>query len=125
MDRGDTRRRAEGPEQRSYARAGHLAHGYALTAHPAQGATVDRTFVLGSEELYREWGYTAMSRHRDEARFYVAAPDLDLERDQAPEPDPVVAGIERLMGHSRAKELALDSLPELDDAELRRRRDKL
>ena len=31
-----------------------------LTAHRAQGATVDRAFVLGSDELYREWGYTAL-----------------------------------------------------------------
>jgi ATP-dependent exoDNAse (exonuclease V) alpha subunit len=29
--------------------------------------------VLGSDELYREWGYTALSRHRTEARFYVSA----------------------------------------------------
>ena len=56
-----------------YVLAGHLDHGYALTAHRAQGATVDRAFVLGSDELYREWGYTALSRHRIEARFYVTA----------------------------------------------------
>jgi ATP-dependent exoDNAse (exonuclease V) alpha subunit len=31
----------------AYARAGHLDHGYALTAHLAQGATVERAFVLG------------------------------------------------------------------------------
>ena len=56
----------------AYARGGSLDHGYALTAHLAQGATVDRAFVLGSDELYREWGYTALSRHRAEARFYVS-----------------------------------------------------
>jgi hypothetical protein len=38
-----------------YARDGHLQHAYALTAHLAQGSTVDRAFVLGSDELYREW----------------------------------------------------------------------
>jgi hypothetical protein len=25
----------------------------------------NRSFVLGSDELYREWGYTAMCRHRE------------------------------------------------------------
>ncbi len=53
-----------------------LDHAYAITAHRAQGATVDKTLVLGSEELYREWGYTALSRHREEARFYVSRRDL-------------------------------------------------
>jgi ATP-dependent exoDNAse (exonuclease V) alpha subunit len=53
---------------------GWLDHAYALTAHAAQGATVDRSFVLGSDELYREWGYTALSRHRDQARFYIVSP---------------------------------------------------
>ena len=39
-----------------YAQANYLDHGYAMTAHRAQGATVDQTFVLGSDELSREWG---------------------------------------------------------------------
>lgn len=99
----------------TYLAAGHLDHGYATTAHRAQGATVDRTFVLGSEELYREWGYTALSRHRHEARFYVARTDLDLHADRAPAPDDVVAGLGLLLGRSRAKELARAGLPELDD----------
>ncbi|UTI62283.1 relaxase domain-containing protein [Paraconexibacter antarcticus] len=96
----------------TYLRPGHLDHGYAITAHRAQGATVDRTFVLGSEELYREWGYTALSRHRREARFYVARPDLESHRDAPPEYDPVVSGITRLLERSRAQQLALDSLSE-------------
>ena len=58
----------------AYLEHGHLDHGYALTAHAAQGATVDRAFVLGSDDLYREWGYTALTRHRDEARFYLVRP---------------------------------------------------
>jgi conjugative relaxase-like TrwC/TraI family protein len=31
-------------------------HGYAMTATKAQGMTTDRAFVLGTDELYREWG---------------------------------------------------------------------
>src|SRR4051812_6256757 len=64
----------------SYADEGGLDHGYAITAHRAQGATVDRTFVLGSDELYREWGYTALTRHRDSAKYYVTAPEPYLNR---------------------------------------------
>src|SRR5206468_2540367 len=93
-----------------YVRDGHLEHGYAVTAHRAQGATVDRAFVLGSDELYREWGYTALSRHREEARYYVndgddlqpRLPNLDVpgqERDDVPL-DP--------LRRERAKQLALD-----------------
>jgi conjugative relaxase-like TrwC/TraI family protein len=58
----------------TYLDAGWLDHGYALTAHAAQGATVDRSFVLGGDDLYREWGYTAMTRHREEATFYLVSP---------------------------------------------------
>ncbi|MCW2986824.1 MAG: conjugative relaxase [Conexibacter sp.] len=95
---------------------GHLDHGYAITAHRAQGATVDRTFVLGSDELYREWGYTALSRHRQQARFYVTQSDLGLDQDHAPAPDPLASGLERLLGRSRAQGLARDQLPaDLDD----------
>jgi len=102
----------------SYVEASHLDHGYALTAHKAQGATVDRAFVLGSDDLYREWGYTALSRHRDEARFYVVSPG-SAERalaDLAEERDPLVERLEELFGTSRAKTLATD---QLDAAERR------
>lgn len=78
-----------------YADAGHLDHGYALTAHRAQGATVDATFVLGSDDLSREWGYTALSRHRDEAHFYVSAPPEFLNEPAAPltTPDDVSSAV--------------------------------
>jgi conjugative relaxase-like TrwC/TraI family protein len=101
-----------------YLEAGHLSHGYALTAHKAQGATVDRAFVLGSDDLYREWGYTALSRHRDEARFYLVSPG-SAERAlaaSADERDPLIDRLEDLFGTSRAKALATD---ELDVAERR------
>lgn len=91
-----------------YASEGHLDHGYATTAHRAQGATVDRAFVLGSDELYREWGYTALSRHRQEARFYVSATPTFLN--EAPAPlqagDDVPFRLTRMLETSRAKHLA-------------------
>ncbi len=67
-----------------YAEDGGLDHSYAITAHRAQGATVDRTFVLGSDELYNEWAYTALSRHRDEARFYLTASPTSSTRRPSP-----------------------------------------
>jgi hypothetical protein len=96
----------------SYLDDGWLDHGYALTAHAAQGATVDRSFVLGSDELYREWGYTALSRHRHEARFYVVSPS-SVERalpGLEPETDPVTSSVKAMLGPSRRKTLATDLL---------------
>lgn len=98
----------------AYLEHGHLDHGYALTAHAAQGATVDRAFVLGSDDLYREWGYTALTRHREEARFYLVSlgsterclPGLE------PEQDPLLGDLGEMLGESRQKSLAIDLLSE-------------
>lgn len=111
---------------RGYLSEGHLDHAYALTAHRAQGATVDRAFVLGSEDLYQQLGYTALSRHRHEARFYVARPDFEPrhERD-VPDQDPLIAGLKDLLSRSGAKQLAHDSLADRDTALLARERDEL
>ena len=94
-----------------YVRAGHLEHGYALTAHLAQGATVDRAFVLGSDELYREWGYTALTRHRLEARFYVSATPAFLNESDVPleAPRDVTQSVARMLAASRSQRLASDS----------------
>ncbi len=65
-----------------YLDAGHVTHGYAITGHKAQGLTVDHTFVLGSDDLYREWGYVALSRGRHSNQLYLhpALDDPDLDR---------------------------------------------
>ncbi len=54
-----------------YLDAGLLDHAYAMTAHKAQGLTCDRAFLLGDESLYREAGYTALTRGRRENRLYA------------------------------------------------------
>jgi conjugative relaxase-like TrwC/TraI family protein len=53
-----------------YLDAGHLTHGYAITGHKAQGLTCEHTYTLGTETLYREWGYVAMSRGRLTNQLY-------------------------------------------------------
>jgi conjugative relaxase-like TrwC/TraI family protein len=107
FDRG---RRADVPER--YVREGHLDHGYAITAHRAQGATVDCAFVLGSDELYREWGYTALSRHRQAARFYVSATPAFLNQAPAPlqAPSDVSRHVAGMLERSRAEQLALNGI---------------
>lgn len=50
----------------------HVTHGYAVTAHKSQGATVYNAFVLLSDRMAsREWGYVAGSRHRDALHVYA------------------------------------------------------
>ena len=57
--------------------AEHLEHGYALTGHAAQGASVERAFVLvRAEGALAEWGYVAASRARTETLLYAIGPEL-------------------------------------------------
>lgn len=46
-------------------------HGYATTIHKAQGATVDRSWVLASGSMDRHLTYVAMTRHRDQVTLYA------------------------------------------------------
>ena len=46
-------------------------HGYATTIHKAQGATVDRSFVMASATMDRHLTYVAMTRHRLQAMLYA------------------------------------------------------
>ena len=55
------------------ARYAAIDHGYAVTIHKAQGATVDRAFVLGSEGLDRHLAYVALTRHREDVQVFAAA----------------------------------------------------
>ena len=95
-----------------YLDAGHLRHGFAVTVHKAQGSTCDHSLVLGSDELYREMGYVALSRGRHSNRMYLvdsADHVADLEaHSNASEPndwDPIAA-VRESLATSHAKELA-------------------
>ena len=100
-----------------------LLHGYAITGHVAQGATVDRTFVLATDGIRREWAYVAMSRGRVANQLYVAD-RADGERVEfAPQDRGAASGTERLaasLRSSSAQVLAIDSgsqaLSDLRDA---------
>jgi conjugative relaxase-like TrwC/TraI family protein len=105
---------ADGASRRvpfAYAEAGHLAHGYAMTIHRAQGATCDHAFVLVDETMSREAIYTAMSRGRQRNDLYLAVDTDRHEIAHGPEVarDPartLAAGVQR----SAAQQLALDSI---------------
>jgi conjugative relaxase-like TrwC/TraI family protein len=62
-----------------YLSRGHLTHGYALTAHKAQGVTVDVAMLWGTHALTRETGYVALSRGR-QGNYLYSTWDL-LRRD--------------------------------------------
>jgi ATP-dependent exoDNAse (exonuclease V) alpha subunit len=51
--------------------ARHLNHGYAMTCHKAQGATVQVALLYGAGALTREAGYVALSRGRAANHLYV------------------------------------------------------
>jgi Ti-type conjugative transfer relaxase TraA len=91
LDDGRTRtwRAAEHP---------HIEHGYALTAHKAQGASVERAYVLAHESMSaKEWSYVAGSRAREAVHLYAEQTTAN--------------DLERIMGRSQKKDTALDHLP--------------
>jgi Ti-type conjugative transfer relaxase TraA len=81
-------------DQAAYA---HIDHGYAVTLHKAQGATVDRTFVLASGGMDRHLAYVGMTRHRDSATLYAGHDDF---RDEG--------ALARRLSRARPKESTLD-----------------
>jgi conjugative relaxase-like TrwC/TraI family protein len=87
-----------------------LDHGYAITGHKAQGMTTGKAFVLGTEDLYREWGYVAMSRGSVENHLYVVAP-RERERDEYAPARKQREPLEALIGsleYSQSQTAALD-----------------
>lgn len=68
-------------------------HGYAVTIHKSQGATVDQAYVLASRTMDKHLAYVAMTRHRSDMRLFVndrdrptwAARHAMERRDRAPQ----------------------------------------
>ena len=94
----------------AYLDAGGLDHAYAMTIHKAQGQTCDYAYVLGDEHLYREAGYSALTRGRHENHLYTAQPEPDAEAHHDDEPDNGYATVLRTLDRSRQQELAIHRL---------------
>ena len=73
-----------------------LEHAYAATIYQAQGATVDRAFVMADPTMDQQEFYVAASRSREETYFYVT-PDRELDRlEYAPRSPEVGNGLEQI-----------------------------
>jgi conjugative relaxase-like TrwC/TraI family protein len=102
---------------RQYLDAGHGTHGYAITGHKAQGLTVEHTYVLGSEALYREWGYVALSRGRQSNRLYQHTSDRELDEihTHVHQPDDPHTALAARMARTRGQQPVTPELAEVAD----------
>lgn len=50
-------------------------HGYAVTIHKSQGATVEQAYVLGSRSMDRHLAYVAMTRRREDLHVFLSRDD--------------------------------------------------
>lgn len=77
--------------------------GYAITAHSAQGATCWNSYVLVTNETFRELLYTAASRAKNVTNFYVTQDSLE-QAEAGYEPDKVYKPLESIFrGASRSQ----------------------
>jgi AAA domain len=75
----------------------HIAHGYAVTIHKSQGATVDCTYVLPDSLMKRDASYVALTRHREGVQVYTDRQTF-ADRDH----------LDRVLSRVPAKDLARD-----------------
>ncbi|MEK7426218.1 MAG: AAA family ATPase, partial [Actinomycetota bacterium] len=105
---------------------GHITHGYALTAHRAQGGTWDLAISVGTDGLYREAGYVALSRGIHDNTLIITNTELaelhhqarsETERhDTGLDPTPPAEAADDLVdrvSRSRGKQLAHAIDPDL------------
>jgi len=53
-----------------------MQHGYCITAHASQGATVNNVYAYNSSFNNKELAYVSQSRHRHDAHIYAAKEDV-------------------------------------------------
>jgi conjugative relaxase-like TrwC/TraI family protein len=108
-----------------YIAAGHLDHAYALTTTRTQGGTWDLGIGVGLDGLYREAGYTGLSRGRESNWLVLTRAEIDqIDAELAihntgiplpsEEPDDTYIELTRRLERSRAKLLALARDPHAD-----------
>lgn len=79
----------------------HVSRGYAITTHKAQGATIEKAFVLAGGWMQdRHLSYVQMSRARGETKLY--APEGAVRED--------VPELLDAMKRSREKDIAMDAM---------------
>lgn len=111
-------------------RGGRVTHGYALTAHRAQGGTWDLAISVGADGLYREASYVSMSRGIHENTLIITDPELrELQRDARADterhdtgldpasPDDAVDDLVKRLTRSGAKQLAHSIDADLSDVD--------
>jgi len=59
----------------------HLGHGYAVTIHKSQGATVDKTWLLATKSMDQHLIYVAGTRHRERMKVYHSKSELNTISD--------------------------------------------
>jgi hypothetical protein len=79
-------------------------HGYAATIHKAQGATIDRAYMLATPGLDRHAAYVALSRHRKAVQLHYGEDDF-ADRGR----------LVRTLSRERAKDMASDYAREFAD----------
>jgi len=101
----------------------HVALGYALTIHKAQGATTRRAIVLVDEQTTRPQLYVAMTRGREENRVLVVT-EQSQDEHELPRETPPLEVLESILRHQGGDRSAHDvlaaSLARLEDRTLLR-----
>lgn len=100
-------------------RYAYIDHAYAMTVHKAQGMTCDIVLVLGSDFAGRQWVYTALSRARKHALYYVVHV-IDLRPKNDPEgmmhSEEPAPSLEQRVATAWSRDEAKDSTLDFPDA---------
>lgn len=78
-----------------------FTHGYTVTIHKSQGATVDKSYVLASRSMNSSISYVAMTRHKQQTKLYGSREEFET-----------YGTIARKLSRARYKRSTLDYLTE-------------